>query len=52
MADQTTPVARNFKRIGRLDIPGGGQVVDDGDYAYVGHMALPHDTTIIDISDS
>jgi len=44
-------VARNLKRIGRLDIPGGGQVVVDGDYAYVGHMAPPHGTTIIDISD-
>ena len=29
MADQTTPVARNPKRIGHLDIPGGGQVVVD-----------------------
>ncbi|HIM77912.1 MAG TPA: RNA polymerase subunit sigma-70, partial [Rhodospirillales bacterium] len=44
-------MARNLKRIGRLDIPGGGQVVVDGDYAYVGHMAPPHGTTIIDISD-
>jgi len=44
-------VARNLKRIGHLDIPGGGQVVVAGDYAYVGHMVPPHGTTIIDISD-
>ena len=44
-------LARNLKRIGHLDIPGGGQVVVDGDYAFVGHMEPPHGTTIIDISD-
>ena len=45
------PLARNIKRLGHLDIPGGGQVVVDGNYAYVGHMAPPHGTSIIDISD-
>jgi hypothetical protein len=42
---------RNIKRIGHLDIAGGGQVVVDGGYAYVGHMKPPHGTTILDISD-
>lgn len=52
MAKQSEPnLARNLKRLGHLDIPGGGQVVVDGNYAYVGHMAPPHGTSIIDISD-
>lgn len=44
-------LARNLKRIGQIDIPGGGQIVVQGDYAYVGHMKPPHGTTILDISD-
>ena len=44
-------LARNLRRIGHLDIPGGGQLVVDGDFAFVGHMDPPHGTTIIDISD-
>ena len=44
-------LARNIHRIGRLEIPGGGQVrVADG-YAYLGHMKPPHGTTIVDVSD-
>lgn len=43
--------ARNFNRLARLDLPGGGQVrVEDG-YCYVGHMDAPHGTTIVDVSD-
>ena len=42
---------RNIKRLSLLDLPGGGQVVVQGDYAYVGHMKPPHGTSIIDISD-
>jgi hypothetical protein len=45
------PLTRNTRRIGRLDIPGGGQVVVRGNYAYVGHMNPPHGTSIIDVSD-
>ena len=44
-------LARNVRRIGHLDLPGGGQVVVDGDYAYVGHMKPPHGTSILDVSD-
>jgi hypothetical protein len=40
-----------MRRIGHLDMPGGGQLVVDGDFAFVGHMEPPHGTTIIDISD-
>ncbi|MEE8396568.1 MAG: RNA polymerase subunit sigma-70, partial [bacterium] len=43
--------AKNLKRLSRLDIPGGGQVVVQGDYAFVGHMQPPHGTTIVDVSD-
>ena len=44
-------LARNVRRIGRLEIPGGGQVVVQGDYAYIGHMKPPHGTSIVDVSD-
>ena len=44
-------LAKNVKRIGHLDLPGGGQVVVEGAYAYVGHMKPPHGTSIIDVSD-
>ena len=44
-------LANNIKRIGHLDLEGGGQVVVQGNYAYVGHMKPPHGTSIIDISD-
>ncbi len=43
--------ARRFRRVGYLDLPGGGQVVVEGPYAYVGHMAPPHGTSIVDVSD-
>jgi hypothetical protein len=44
-------LAHNMKRVGHLDLPGGGQVIVDGTYAYVGHMKPPHGTTILDVSD-
>jgi len=48
---QTKQLARNIRRIGHLNIPGGGQVVVQGQYAYIGHMKPPHGTSIVDISD-
>jgi hypothetical protein len=44
-------LSRNIRRLGHLNIPGGGQVVVQGDYAYVGHMKPPMGTSIIDVSD-
>jgi hypothetical protein len=44
-------LAKGLKRVGSLDIIGGGQIVVDGKYAYVGHMKPPHGTSIVDISD-
>ena len=43
--------AQNVKRLGHLDIPGGGQVEVQGNYAYIGHMDPPHGTSIVDISN-
>lgn len=44
-------LAHNVARVGHLNIPGGGQVVVQGDLAFVGHMKPPHGTSIIDVSD-
>jgi hypothetical protein len=44
-------LGENVRRIGHLDLPGAGQVVVQGRYAYVGHMKPPHGTTILDVSD-
>ncbi|HSN41069.1 MAG TPA: hypothetical protein VLT92_12835 [Burkholderiales bacterium] len=44
-------LAHKFRRLSHLDLPGGGQVVVQGNYAFVGHMKPPHGTTILDISD-
>src|SRR5215470_151321 len=40
-----------FEPVGHLALPGGGQVVVDGTYAYIGHMAPPHGTSILDVAD-
>src|SRR5688572_18431518 len=44
-------LTKGLKRVSRLDLIGGGQVVVEGNYAYVGHMKPPHGTSIIDVSD-
>ena len=44
-------LAHRVRQLAALDIAGGGQVVVDGGYAYVGHMKPPFGTSIIDISD-
>lgn len=44
-------LAKNIARIAHLDLPGGGQVIVDKGYAYIGHMKPPHGTSIVDISD-
>src|SRR3546814_16383274 len=45
----TNRLARNIRRVAHLDLPGGGQVVVQGGYAYVGHMKPPYGTTILDV---
>jgi hypothetical protein len=43
--------SKNVRRLGHLDIPGGGQVVVRDGFAYVGHLQPPHGTSIIDVRD-
>ena len=40
-----------LKEVGYFDCAGGGQIRIDGNYAYIGHMANPFGTTIVDVSD-
>jgi hypothetical protein len=49
--DVEVDLARNIRRLGRLDLPGGGQVVVQDGYAFVGHMKPPMGTSIIDVRD-
>jgi hypothetical protein len=44
-------LSHRIKRIAHIDLPGAGQIVVKGRYAYVGHMKPPHGTSILDISD-
>ena len=44
-------LARNIRQIGHLEIAGGGQIVVQDGYAYVGHMKPPMGTSIIDVRD-
>ena len=44
-------LARNMRRLGHLDIAGGGQIVVEDGFAYVGHMKPPMGTSIIDVRD-
>ena len=44
-------LSRNIRRLGHMDIPGGGQIVVQDGYAYVGHMKPPMGTSIIDVRD-
>ncbi len=51
-AVDTTPRASpNIRHLCRLEIAGGGQIVIDGNYAYIGHQHRPAGTSILDISD-
>ncbi len=44
-------LTRKIHRLGWLDLPGGGQVVVQDGYAFVGHMKPPMGTSIIDVRD-
>jgi len=44
-------MSSNVRHLCRLETPGGGQVVVQGKYAFIGHMKNPQGTTIMDISD-
>ena len=49
----TTPLAKNTRLVGHLDIAGAGQVCVEGSYAYIGHIPNKANlgTTIVDIAD-
>ena len=42
---------KKIKLVGRTDLPGGGSVVVENGYAYVGHIDPPLGTSIIDVRD-
>jgi hypothetical protein len=42
---------KGLREVAWLDCAGGGQVVLDGDHAYIGHMDAPHGTSVVDVSD-
>lgn len=44
-------VSKKIKLVGRTDLPGGGSVVVENGYAYVGHIDPPLGTSIIDARD-
>lgn len=44
-------MARGVREIATFDCAGGGQIVVDGGFAYIGHMSSPHGTTIVDVRD-
>jgi hypothetical protein len=41
----------NIRHLCRMEVPGGGQIVIQGNYAFVGHQHGPDGTTILDIGD-
>ena len=48
----TSPHASsNIRHLCRMEMPGGGQIAIQGQYAYIGHQNGPEGTTILDISD-
>jgi len=42
---------KKIKKVGRMDLPGGGLVAVEKGYAYVGHMDPPYGTSIVDVRD-
>jgi hypothetical protein len=43
--------SNNVRHLCRQEISGGGQIVIQGNYAFIGHQHGPEGTTILDISD-
>ncbi|MGH7155837.1 MAG: LVIVD repeat-containing protein, partial [Acetobacteraceae bacterium] len=43
--------SQGIREVAWLDCPGGGQVVVDGRFAFIGHMAAPHGTSVLDVGD-
>jgi hypothetical protein len=43
--------SKSIRSVGYFDCDNGGQVVVDGDYAYIAPLTDPCVTTIVDVSD-
>jgi len=43
--------AKGIREVGYFDCAGAGQIVVEGNVAYIGHMRNPHGTTLVDVSD-
>src|SRR5438445_10612972 len=43
--------AKGIRQVGFFDCPGGGQVVVEGNTAFIGHMRNPHGTSIVHVAD-
>jgi hypothetical protein len=50
-APSATFSSGNVRHLCRQEIPGGGQIVIQGHYAFIGHQHGPDGTTILDISN-
>ncbi|MDB5533450.1 MAG: hypothetical protein JWO28_1765 [Hyphomicrobiales bacterium] len=44
-------ICKGVREVGRLDCSGGGQIVVDGAYGYIGHMSAPSGTSVVDLRD-
>ncbi len=44
-------IGKGVREVGYFDCAGGGQIMVDGNYAYIGHITGPEATTIVDVSD-
>jgi len=42
---------KGVREVGYFDCDGGGQIVVDGNYAYIGHVDKTTGTTVVDVSD-
>jgi hypothetical protein len=51
--NENPPVGVNHRinQIARMDLPGGGSVVVENGYAYVGHIDPPFGTSIVDVKE-
>lgn len=49
--EKDIPLSMNVNRLSHMDLPGAGQIMVVGNYAYIGHLRPPYGTTILDISD-
>jgi hypothetical protein len=42
---------KGLRQVSYFDCAGGGQIVVENGYAYIGHMDAPHGTSIVDVRD-